>query len=531
MRKLINTFILLLLTAISSSAQLYLPHNNYYQTEAERLLIHNKNDTTFYHNHVSLRPMLDTRTNRDSIFEISDKKYYWVTEKLFKENLIIFKGPDFWCSIDPILDLELGGDLSADSLERLHWNTRGIRVQGRFFDNVGFTTSFYENQALLPGYMNAYADAHGEFFPNSINTNYIQNNAVIPGYARTKVFKTTGYDFAFAQGNISYVPNQYINAQIGNGNHFVGNGYRSLLLSDFTANYPFAKVEANFLKGRIQYNVIYALHQNLYRLHVYTTPEATYEKKIGTYQYLDISLSENVQIGIFEGKLWRRVDSLGSHKPDYGFLNPLIFTTPRAKQLENGGFNSILGLNVSINFGNNRIYGQAVVDAGILGAFQIGYKFFNLKGHKLDGGVEFNHANLNTYLSTDKRYNYSHYNLPLAHPYVNGFNELILYVSYQHNRFFFRNRINYSQRTQNDSTAIGNDILLPLYNGTPTTANRLDYIAYNQFEMGYRFNKSNNFQAFFGLLTRSELDAVNNPLTNYPYIGVRTRLKNKYLDY
>ena len=110
------------------------------------------------------------------------------------------------------------------------------------------------------------------------------------------------------------------------------------------------------------------------------------------------------------------MDSLGSHKPDYGFLNPLIFTTPRAKQLENGGFNSILGLNVSINFGNNRIYGQAVVDAGILGAFQIGYKFFNLKGHKLDGGVEFNHANLNTYLSTDKRYNYSHYNLHLPTP-------------------------------------------------------------------------------------------------------------------
>ena len=272
-----NIFFCLLLMSMSGWSQLYLPLTSYYQHESQRLILSDSIEHTYFNSHQSLLPILDKRTSNEGIYASQGKHYYWLTQKLFKENFIVFSGEDYWCSIDPIVDLELGGDLSADSLQRLYWNTRGIRIQAKFFEKVGFTTSVYENQAILPQYQNDFADAHGEYFPNSINTQYIQNNAVIAGYARTKPFKTTGYDFAFAQGQVAYVPNKWVNFTIGNGNQFIGNGYRSLLLSDFSVNYPFGKIEANLWNGRIQYNAIYAIHQNLYRLPEHTTPEATYE--------------------------------------------------------------------------------------------------------------------------------------------------------------------------------------------------------------------------------------------------------------
>lgn len=531
MQRLLNTYALIffLSATLSASAQLYFPNSAYYNTEVERLNLSDTN-SNYFNSHLNVRPILENRSDRSAIFKSEGKYYYWITQKLFKENFIIFKGEDFWCTIDPIADLELGSDFSADSLERLYWNTRGIRVQASFFDKVAFTTSVYENQAILPEYQREFADNHGEFFPNSINTNYIQNNAVIAGYSRTKPFKETGYDFSLATGNVSFVPNKFVNFQLGNGNQFIGRGYRSMLLSDFTVNYPFGKVEVNFWEDRIQYVAIYALHQNLYRLSAHTTPEATYEKKIGTYHYLDFSVTPNIQIGLFEGSNWRRVDSLGSHKPDFLFLNPVIFGNTAARGFEGDGYYSVLGLNTSIAIGKQLLYGQLVLDKGQVSAYQAGIKFYDLGVQKLDGGVEYNHANLNSYLTTDQRYNYSNYNLPLAHPLVAGFDELTVNLSYQHNRFFVQNRLTYSQRIQNDSIQIGNNILSPASTGSDEF-NRISTVLYNQFEIGYRFNKNYNLEAVAGHLYRNQNQPTNNPLTNYAYIGIRTRLKNKTLDF
>lgn len=530
MRIRVHILIVLLLAGFWSKAQIYLPNVAYYNNEVERFNLDTSTQHTFFNAHLSLKPLLDKRTNTDSIYASYGKHYYWITQKIFKENFIIFQGDDFWCSIDPVLDLEIGSDLSADSVGRLYWNTRGLRIQGKFDEKVGFTTTIYENQAIVPRYQADFADSHGEFFPNNTNTQYQQNNAVIAGYARTKPFKINGYDFAFAEGNVSYTPNKNLNFQLGNGNHFIGNGYRSLLLSDFTTNYPFAKIETNFWKGRIQYSAIYALHQNLYRLAAYTTPEATYEKKIGTYHYLDIALTKNLQIGLFEGNLWKRVDSLGSHQPDYLFTNPVIFVNTLVNGFEKQGYGAVLGINASFQYRKNRLYGQAVFSGSKLGGYQIGLSCYDLLIKKMDANIEYNHVALNTYLHRDKRYNYSHYNLPLAHPLVNGFDELTAKLSYEHKGFFVQNRVTYSKRIQSDSLAIGNDILAassPINNAV----NQFNFVIYNQLEIGYRFNKRNNLQFFIGHLYRNQTQPGSNPLTNYTYAGIRTRLRNKYLDF
>lgn len=531
MNKQLTIFLFLLACLHISSAfgQLYLPLNAYYQNEVERQFL-TDSASTLSNAHLSMKPILDKRTNAENIYQSQGKHYYWITQKIFKENFIVFEGADFWCSIDPILDLELGSDFSADSLERLYWNTRGIRIQGKFFDQVGFSTVIYENQAILPLYQRTYADDHGEFFPNSILTQYQQNNAIIPGYARTKPFKTNGYDFAFAEGYVHYSPSKHFNIQLGNGNHFIGNGYRSLLLSDFTTNYPFLKLETNLWEDRIQYNTIYALHQNPYRLVLYTTPEATYERKIGTYHYLDFAISKNLQIGLFEGNQWRLVDSLGSHQPNYLFLNPVPFVSSLIKQNDSTGFSSIMGINLSGSIGSLNAYTQLLVSNGGIGGYQLGLKYYNLFIPQLDLAVEYNQVLRGAYLNENARYNYSHNNLPIAHPFVNDFQELVVRLDYQHNRFFIRNSLNYSQRIYQDSIPVYNTILAPLTDIEGESSHRGIFL-YNQLEIGYRFNKRNNLQVYLGHLYRNQNSPADNPLTNYAYIGVRTELKNKYRDY
>jgi hypothetical protein len=475
-----------------------------------------------------MKPVLDKRTNRDSIYFKDGKHYYWITQKLFKENFLLFKGDDFWCSVDPILDLEGGTDLSADSLDFLYWNTRGIRVQARFLEKIAFTTSVYETQAMIPEYLKNYIDAHGELRPSG--NSYNQSNAVMPGYARTKAFKTNGYDFAFAEGQLSIVPNEFFNFQMGNGNHFIGNGYRSLLLSDFSGNYPFMKFETNLWNKRIQYNAIYAIHQNLYRLPAYTSVESTFERKLGTYHYLDFAITPKIHLGLFEGAQWRRTDSLGSHEPNWLFLNPVPFINAGIMANETAGYNHILGLNASWIFAENRLYGQAVFDNGGLGGVQLGFKSMNLFIPKLDVQIEFNAAGRTTYLAENKRYNFSHNNLAITHPLVTSFRESILKFNYEFKEVFISNTTNYYW---NSSTGFNEDRINIIHNNTSNIlyVGEIHKALINHFEIGYRFNRNYNLQAFASWMFRNGHGAGPDTHTNYLSVGLRTRMRNKTLDY
>ena len=516
-----------LVFAVSVSAQRYLPLEMYYTNSAYNQLKYHS-DSTYFNSHISLKPILDSRFNEAEVYNDEGTYYYWITQKLFKEHFLVFEGEDFWCAVDPILDLEAGTNFSADSLSLLYWNTRGARVQAKFFNTVAFNTVVFENQIFVPEYEGNYYDAHGEFFSNPAATVYTQNNAVIPGFSRTKPFKTTGYDFNMAEGNLSWVPSQHLNIQLGNGKHFVGDGYRSLLLSDFAPNYPFVKFQTDLWKGRIQYTTINAIHQNLYRIPLHTTPEATYERKLGAYHYLDFAVNRSLNIGVFEGSLFQRVDSSGTQPLDPMFFNPVIGLNSAVKT-QNFEFNSILGLNARLNLFGTFFYTQLVFDQGKVGGYQIGVRGADAILLGLSTQFEYNKVNSNTYLSEYNRMNYSHFNLPLAHPLTAGFQELVFRMNYSNGRWFINNHMVFNQRIAVDSINTGNDILMnqTSNNGSFATKN----VFFNKLEVGYRFNKKYNLQAFAGMIHRREYGFNVQPETNYLYFGIRTRLQNKYRDF
>ena len=79
----------------------------------------------------------------------------------------------------------------------------------------------------------------------------------MPTYGQAYGNNKSGYSFIDYTGYVSYSPNnnKIFNFQVGRDKHFIGDGYRSLLLSDNAPAYPFFKINTNI--WRLQYNVWY----------------------------------------------------------------------------------------------------------------------------------------------------------------------------------------------------------------------------------------------------------------------------------
>lgn len=525
MQKVIQYILIIYCLVITNTtySQLNIPHARSY-TQAIYSIFANDSSSCFKYTHLSFKPINETKSYPDLVFQDDGDYYYWITQKLFKAHFLIFEGDDFWCGVDPLIDLELGKDFNDKDQPIKFWNTRGIRIQVKFFKNFAFETSIYENQATLLKYQSDYILAHGEF--NVSGNGYIQSHAIVPGYARTKPFKTTGFDFAFAKGYFHYHPTQWLSIEAGNGNHFIGHGYRSLLLSDFSVNYPYLKPELLLFNKRLQYNVLYASQQNLYRLPFHVTPEANYERKLSVGHYLEYSISKNIQVGLFENSTWIRVDSQGTTPFNAVAFNPLFGTELMAAN--NSNYNGFYGLNASVNIKSTRIYAQLIIDNKKISGYQLGFSLFDVFIPKLNFQLEYNQVASETYLGENKRANYNHSNLPLAHPLGNNFQEIIAIIDFQYKRWFLMNTAIYSQRNISDTNQVNETLLFQPNNLSYSTSNT---VWFNRLEFGYRFNKKYNLELYIGYLNRiSTVKNIDNR-SNFAYFGIKTNLHQKTLDW
>lgn len=528
--------------SIGFSQQLNIPLHQYYGNRIQELYVNDIFSDTLpqevlnRNSHLAYKPIIESKVYLpERITNDSTKKYYWITRKIFQEHLFEIEEGPFWCSIDPVFNFEVGTDFSENPLQAYYRNTRGFFIQGNITKKFSFGTYFYENQAKFISYQDSAFAMRGELYPNQINTIYNRQNAVVPGFARTKVFKTDGLDYAMVGGYISFSPVKQLNIQFGHGSHFIGNGYRSLLLSDNSTPYPYIKLNTNFWKGKIDYTVNYTFLQNLVRYHEFTTTESTYQRKAGTFHYLSFTPHPKVQIGFFEGIIWKRADSLGSKPFDYNFVNPVIFVNTAIFGLSDPRRNSIIGLNIAAQpFRNFEIYTQLMVDDFKTGKWgmQLGIKYYKIFGVKdLWAQLEYNYVSPYSYSFADFRENYSHSNLALAHPKGAGFHEGVFRASYEIKRVFFNLQFNYYNYTldiqadDNFGTNIFNSDQSKTFGGQKANQYTID------FNLGYRFNKSYNLQFVTGVLFRDLQHPNFREQNTYFYVGLRTSLVNQYLDF
>jgi hypothetical protein len=416
----------------------------------------------------------------------------------------------FKLRIDPILNFVEGKDLSDTLNRRFNTNTRGVIGSGYIGDKFYFETMFAENQSTFPDYI----------------SNTVKTSLVVPGQGRWKTFKTTGYDYAFSSGFFSAQLLKNLNLQVGHGKQKIGNGYRSLLLSDNSFNYPYARITQQWFKGRVSYSNIYAVLMNLDSASKIATPnsERLYQKKAASFQYLSINVTKSFNIGFFQGMIWHAGDDRNTQDIEWQYLNPVIFSNLPQYKLNNKN-NILIGSDFKIKITNKlNVYGQFMADDlsntnknGNAIGYQLGVNYFDAFGiRNLFLQTEYNDVNENSYnspLGTTTNQSYSHYNQTLAYTPGSG-KEFIAVADYKWKRFSVNFKYNYQNLLKNG-----------------------DYYYTNQLvnaKIGYLINPAYNFNLNLGMTYRAQnfnnFTNLNNQ-TNYIYLGIRTSIYNLYYDF
>jgi hypothetical protein len=478
-----------------------------------------------------------------------DKSRNWFVRKIKHENLIIVNdtADKFYLSIDPLLNFEFGMDMADSTNEKLYKNTRGIIVKGDIGNKFSFETSFYENQSTYAKYIDAYIASTDDLFPQTANYNY----QVIPGQGRSKVFKKNGYDYAMASGYISYSPNKIFNFQVGHGKHFVGDGYRSLLLSDNAFNYPYARITTRY--KNIEYTNLYTSFMNLTDGGVKTPPhvERLFQKKTGSFQMLSIDLFKHIQLGLFQGMIFEAADSTNKEPVNFNTFDPVIGVNTAVYGLDNKN-NILLGATLKILLTKSiSLYGQFMLDeiatqknigTGNKYGYQAGIKYHDLFTiRNLHFQFEYNSVRPYAYAAKDPFQSYTHYNQALAHPLGANFNEMVGFLNYRIKDFFVQLKGNYIVK--------GNDFGAYNFGGNVfkstatfavdkpqeqmiTTQGLKTTIMYQDVHIGYLINRASNLNLVIGVINRTETGNIKvNYNSQFVYLGLRTSLANFYYDF
>lgn len=488
--------------------------------------------------HTSVKPFqmrqLDSIVDIDTVLRIPVNRKFW--DIVSNRSLIQFDKDNFAFTIDPLMNFEYGKDKGSDYGDYSWINTRGAIVNASIGQKFSISTSFHENQASFADYRYDRIESLG--------------NSVIPGQGNGKAFgDSTQYtkDYAWAEGYVSYSPNQYFNIQFGHGKHFFGDGYRSILLSDNSFNYPYLKITTDI--WNIKYVNLWAQFQDLNTNGGYGT---AYDKEWASIHYLDWSVTNWLNIAFFEAVVWSNTDSAGVHRGfDVNYANPVIFTRPVEFSVGSPD-NALMGLNGKLTlFKNHILYGQFMIDEikwseftagtgwwGNKWAMQAGYKTFDLfKVKNLDIQTEFNYVRPYMYSHIRPTSNYGHYNQPLAHPLGSNFWESVSFVRYNYKRIFFEGRFSYALHGADTAGLnFGNDIFIPYtnhekeYDNYVGQAQKVD-LTYFNLQLAYLVNPSTNLNVYVNYTKRSESSVGDTKNQSLITFGLRTSLGNFYYDF
>lgn len=370
--------------------------------------------------HTSLRPIIENRADLTNVMGFrpdSSRHYYVFTEKVFKEHLIQVKEGEFRLTIDPAFRFEMGKDWLEQGTVNTNkvpnnFNSRGFWIKGDLGRTVSFQTTFYETQSIPPVYLYLYS----------------QRTGVVPGQGRIKAFNARGLDFAWAMGNVSWSPKRWINVQLGNGRHFIGNGYRSVLLSDNTYPYPYLKLSAITNDQRIQYASINAKLTVPGLLIPSTSADKPFYWKNASFHHLSVNLGR-AQIGLFESTVWENIDLDSGYAKPFNAMEavPVIGVTTAVNGFGKND-KQLVGLDLKVRLTDKVfLYGQFAVDDPERQryAYQAGVQWFDLFFRDLHFLIEYDHAEPFMYTNTPSRQSYTHFGQPLAHPLGAAFDEVV----------------------------------------------------------------------------------------------------------
>ena len=523
------------LTCITSPAQeLNSVYDNNAYVSFEKYIY--TTDSSF---HTSVKPYfipeMKQAFNYDSVkgsYGIERYRSKKVLNLIFNRNLFVLKKKEYGFTIDPQVDFEAGYDWKNSWSSWV--NTRGFVAEGYIGKNFAFSTRFYENQSKPPVWIN----------------NYVLLRNTMPGQGGVKSFGINAWDYENAAGYISYSPSKFFNFQLGQGKQFWGDGYRSLILSDFSPTHPYFMITTNFWK--IKYVNLYSefSHPDVTD-YTNNNGSSVFAKKYCSMQYLSFVPSKRWEISLFEAVIWAVDDSTFHRGYELSYLNPVIFFRPLEFNL--GSFdNDLMGVNLRFTAGKGIIlYGQFLIDDMRIKDFlagngeyrnkyavQTGVKTYDLFGIKnLFLQAEFNTIRPYTYSHRSPVQNYSNGGEPLAHPAGANTREAVLIANYNFKRLYLNlkyvwegfgldsGKYNYGKNIFRDYTDYPHEYGNRTGQGLYTTMHQLDISASLLINPAYDLN------LFAGFTFRREENFQMDNRYAFFSFGVRTSLRNLYYDF
>ncbi len=438
---------------------------------------------------------------------------------------------EFFLKIDPIIHFGLGDDVQDDNF--VFQNTRGLKLRGTIDQKVYFFSSILENQ---------------QSFLNYEEDEITRLNA-IPGQGFFKIYqsgvidKINGWDFLNAQAYVGLKISKSIDLQIGHGRHFIGDGIRSMLLSDYGNNYFYVQLNTKIWKLHYQ-NTFAELSSFSSRDN---TGSELIPKKYMASHYLNYQVTDRLSIGLYESVIFSRENNF-----EFQYLNPVILYRT-VEQFLDSPDNALLGLNLKwIPKLKYQLYGQLMIDElrtdqifsgrgwwGNKLGYQLGFKKFDLFSiDNLDLQLEINSARPYTYGHRDNDItkrpatSYTHFNQPLAHPYGANFREFIFQLKYQASE-----RLSFSGLLLNsnygDGVDIGRNILENYENresdfGNITGQGIANDITALHLNASWQFFP--NYFADFTFINRNQsTQDANSSKTNYWGLGLRANISSRRL--
>jgi hypothetical protein len=520
--------LLLCIISIARAQSVYQPYSYQFYQKFDQEIYSTKNRihsslTDYFVSDSLLKHRYDSLMN----YGVDGKPHSWIYKKLFTEHLIDVKSPASTFYADILPDFSVGRDISG----KLTTNTTSIGFQlgGSFGKKLFYNISGYANSAIVPDYL----------------SNYINQVTIIPGQAYAKTFGKNSYEWEYLTGVLSYSANKYLNISVGRDKTFIGDGYRSELLSDYASPYPFVKLTGTL--GNVKYMVMWAdFNDPLDR-----DASGNDRKKYGVFHYLDWNVSNRLSFGFFDSIIWYDKDEAGHQRGfDLSYFNPVIFLRP--VEASNGSpDNALIGFTgkYKITYGITA-YGQFSLDEFEASNFfssdgsfrnkygwQIGFRganLFNVKG--LNYLIETNNVKPYTYSERGPIQNYANNGEPLAHPWGANFREVVGLLNYSYKRFDFSGEADFGHYGL-DITGLnyGKDIFQVYnnpakvngnYTGQGLTTNML----YLEGKVGYLLNPKYNLRIELGAMFRNETNTQFNDKTTLFTIGLRSSFRQLYTD-
>ena len=493
-------------------------------------------------NHTASKPYTYVEVSKYYNLEAENEKLMknkisWWGKKLWNENTVAIQGDGYWFTMNPIFDIQMG-----KSEKSTYVNTRGIQVRGGIGSQLNFSSTIYESQGRFADYYNNYASS---IRPSG------GNPAVVPGMGIGKLFKTDAFDFPMAEANVMYAPSKFIDLQLGYGRNFIGDGYRSLFLTDGVTPYPYFKINTSFWK--IKYTNTYMWLKDVRDA---VTVDGTYATKYVANHYLSWNVTKRFNLGLFESVVWANQNNRGF---DMSFVNPIIFYRAVEISASSKSGNALLGFTSKYKWNNQiNLYGQFLIDEFSFSevkaankswknkfAYQLGVKYFN--AFNIDNllvQVEYNHIRPYVYSHSDVITNYGTYNQSLGHQWGGNAKELIAIARYHKGRYFADAKVTMGVRGLDyDATAnYGGNIYLNYNENRPYDTNVLTgqgnktNIFITDLQAGYLINPATNLKLFGSVIYRNfkptdETASIKKENTTWFSIGLRCDIFNWYFDY